>query len=313
MKTTSVGDRALIDNHLPGVRASRRGLPGSRLLYAVLIAPSALLLVVVNAYPLIYGVQQSLRNGNLLVAGEWVGILNYWLVLESSAFWKATGFTLIFTLVGVFGSWIVGLLLALALRSRLPASNTFKMLLLLPWVVPIVVSSTAWNWLVATPLSPLPAFWQFMGWGVPLFLADPVLAAIMVCVFKVWVSFPFMMLMMSSALSSVETSVYEASAIDGATSFQQFYLVTLPLIARPVYISWILMTIFCVNDFPTIYLLTGGGPVDATTTLIILAYQTVFQSFKTGPGVAIAFLMTISLVLISLVLFRQIQKSGAHE
>ena len=81
------------------------------------------------------------------------------------------------------------------------------------------------------------------------------------------------------------------------------------MIARFIYISWILMTIFCVNDFPTIFLLTGGGPVNSTQTLVVLAYTTVFQNFQTGPGVAIAFLMTIVLVAVSVTLFRQIRKA----
>ena len=72
------------------------------------------------------------------------------------------------------------------------------------------------------------------------------------------------------------------------------------------------MTIFCVNDFPTIYLLTGGGPVDATTSLTVLAYRTVFQDFQLGPGVAIAFMMTLALVLVSVVLYRQIRKSSVE-
>jgi len=131
-------------------------------------------------------------------------------------------------------------------------------------------------------------------------------------IFKVWVSFPFMMMMTSAALASVDTTVYEAANMDGATRFQQFTQITLPLIARSTYISWILMTIFCVNDFPTIYLLTGGGPVDATTSLVVLAYRTVFQDFATGPGIAIAFLMTITLVIISVILYRQIRKSSVE-
>lgn len=296
-----------------GDRVPKRRSSGARLLFLVLVAPSALLLIIINGYPLLYAGSQSLHDGSLLSVGEFVGLQNYMSVLGSATFWRAATFTLIFTAVGVFGSWIVGMALALTIRQRVPGSGIFKVLLLLPWVVPVVVSSTAWNYLVATPDSPIPMLWMWLGFGMPLFLADPTLAAVTVSVFKVWVSFPFMMLMMSSALTSVDESVYEASAIDGATPFQQLMLVTLPLIARPIYISWILMTIFCVNDFPTIYLLTGGGPVDATTTLIVLAYQTVFQSFKTGPGVAIAFLMTITLVFVSLILFRQIQKSGIAE
>ncbi len=81
------------------------------------------------------------------------------------------------------------------------------------------------------------------------------------------------------------------------------------MISRSTYISWILMTIFCVNDFPTIFLLTGGGPVDATTSLVVLSYRTVFQNFQVGPGVAIAFLMTASLVVVSVALYRQIRKA----
>jgi multiple sugar transport system permease protein len=294
-------------------RASGRRSARGGLVLLLLVAPSIIVLLLINGYPLVYAAVQSVHSGNLLATGNLVGFKNYATVLTSGPFWRATEFTLIFTLVGVFGSWIIGMALALALQTRIPGGGLIKVLLLLPWVVPIVVSSTAWNWLVATPDSPLPAIARALGMGTPLFLADPTLAQVTVCVFKVWVSFPFMMLMMSAALSSVDESVYEASALDGATRRQQLVFITLPLIARSIYISWILMTIFCVNDFPTIYLLTGGGPVSATTTLIVLAFQTVFQSFRTGPGTAIAFLMTGTLVLISLALFRLIQKSAVEQ
>jgi multiple sugar transport system permease protein len=229
-------------------------------------------------------------------------------MVQTPAFWHAAGFTVVFTLVGVFGSWAIGLGLALLLRTRIPAGGVFKVLLLLPWVVPVVVSATSWNWLVATPQSPLPVLAQALGLGNVLFLADPTLAQVTVCVFKVWISFPFMMMMMSSALASVDVNVYEASKVDGATAFQTFGRITLPMISRSTYISWILMTIFCVNDFPSIFLLTGGGPVNSTQTLVVLAYSTVFQNFQTGPGVAIAFMMTIVLVIIATVLYRQIRK-----
>ena len=278
----------------------------------LLVLPSLFLLVLINLYPFIYAFFQSLHDGSLIATGPFVGLENYKDVLTSSAFWKAAWFTLIFTIVGVFGSWLVGLGLALLLRTKIPGRGTFKVLLMLPWVVPIVVSSTAWNYLLATPQSPVPALLNAIGIDSPLFLADPTWAKITVCIFKVWVSFPFMMLMTSAALASVDNMVYEAARMDGASSWQQFRLITLPIIARSTYISWILMTIFCVNDFPTIYLLTGGGPVDATTSLVVLSYRTVFQNFQTGPGVAIAFLMTITLVIVSVVLFRQIKKAATQ-
>lgn len=287
----------------------RRGNPAA-LTLLVLVLPSVILLLLINAYPLIYAASQSLHNGSLIDSGPWAGLSNYRDVLSSPAFWSAARFTVLFTAVGVFGSWAIGLGLALLLRTKVPGRGTFKVLLLLPWVVPVVVSSTAWNWLVATPQSWLPQLSEALGFGSPLFLADPTFAKITVCVFKVWVSFPFMMLMSSAALSSIDESVYEACRMDGANKWQQLTQVTLPIIARPTYISWILMTIFCVNDFPTIYLLTGGGPVDATTSLVVLSYRTVFQNFQVGPGVSIAFLMTAVLVLVSVLLYRQIRKAA---
>jgi multiple sugar transport system permease protein len=292
----------------PVPAGSRRGLSRGALTMIILVAPSVIVLLLINAYPLVIAALQSVRNGILIVTGEFVGLANYVDVLTSPRFWKAALFTLIFTIVGVFGSWLVGMGLALLLRTKIPGNTLFKVLLMLPWIVPIVVSATAWNWLVATPTSPIPALAAKLGFGELYFLADPTLAAITVCIFKVWVSFPFMMLMTSAALASVDGTVYEAAGIDGATRWQQFTQITLPMISRSTYISWILMTIFCVNDFPTIYLLTGGGPVDATTSLVVLAYRTVFQDLQTGPGVAIAFMMTLVLVVVSTVLYRQIRK-----
>ena len=260
----------------------------------LLVLPSIVLLLLIHLFPLVKAFIQSLHQGTLVDQGTFVGFQNYIDNLTSPTFWKAARFTVVFTIVGVFGSWAVGLALALLLRTRIPGGGIFKVLLLLPWVVPIVVSSTAINWLVATSSSPIPRLFVKLGLPEPLFLANPTWAAILVCVFKVWISFPFMMMMSSAALASVDESVYEAARMDGATGVQQLRWITLPMIARSTYISWILMTIFCVNDFPTIFLLTGGGPIDATNSLVVLAYRTVFQNQQVGPGVSIAFMMTWS-------------------
>lgn len=292
----------------PPVRTGRLSM--NKFVLLLMALPSLLVILLINVYPLLYAANQSVRQGSLIDAGPLVGSDNFTDVLTDKMFWEAAGFTLVFTLVGVFGSWVVGFAIALALRTKIPAAGVFKVLLLLPWVIPVVSSAMAWNWLIATPTSPIPLMFEALGLGHPLFLADPSLAMVTVCVFKVWISFPFMMLMMSSALAGVDESVYEAGRMDGASRWQQLTQLTLPMIARPIYISWILMTIFCVNDFTTVYLLTGGGPVGATNTLLVLAYRTVFQDMRTGPGVAIAFLMTFVLVVISVFLYRQIRKSS---
>jgi multiple sugar transport system permease protein len=275
--------------------------------------PSLILLLLLNVFPVVYAILQSLQNGTpstLPWDAPFIGLGNYTGVVADPQFRASTIFTLIFTISGVFGSWLIGLGLALLLRTKIPGNTVFKVLLLLPWIVPVVVSSTAWNWLVATPQSPIPVILGLFGAGNVNFLGDPVLAQVVVCIFKVWISFPFMLMMMSSALASVDTNVYEAAKMDGATNWQTFTGVTLPMISRSTYISWVLMTIFCVNDFPTIFLLTQGGPQNATTSLVVLAYQYAFQNFQTGPATAVAFIMTVVLVLVSVGLYQQIKKAN---
>jgi multiple sugar transport system permease protein len=279
-----------------------------RLTLTSLVMPSVLVLLLINIYPMGYALLQSVHNGSLIRAGSFVGIDNYVNSLGSPAFQQAILFTLIFTVSGVVGSWLAGLGLALLLNTHLPGENVFRVLLLLPWIVPVVVSTTAWNWLLATPQSVIPTIARTLGLGELQFLASPTLAAIVVCAFKIWVSFPFMMLMSSSALSSIDKAVFEAAEVDGASSFQRLVHITLPLISPTTFVSWILMTIFCINDFGSIFLLTGGGPLNATTTLTVLAYNRVFRDFQVGQGVAIALMMTVVLAVVSGVLYSRIQK-----
>lgn len=282
---------------------------GRALTMTALAAPALFLMVVVNAYPVLYAAQQSLHDGSLIAQGPFVGLENYGTVLTDASFWKAVRFTIVFTLCGVLGSWLVGYALALAFRQPFRGRSVLKVAFLLPWIVPVVVTSMSWNWLVATASSPIPRAFSALGLPDVLFLADPTMAVIMVCLFKIWISFPFMFLMMSAALEGIDDTVYEAATVDGAGRVGSLLHITLPLTAKSTYISWVLMSMFTINDFPTIYLLTGGGPVDSTTSLVVLAYRSVFQSFQPGYGVAVAFVMTAALIGISLALFRSIRKA----
>lgn len=283
---------------------------GRNFTMATLALPSLVFMVMINAYPVIFAFVQSVHGGSLVNPGIFVGADNFAAVLVDPLFWQAARFTIIFTLCGVFGSWAVGLALALLLRLDFPGRGIFKILLLLPWIVPIVVTSMSWNWLLATRDSLLPNLARALGFGNVMFLGNPTLAAITVCVFKVWISYPFMMMMASAALETVDGSLYEASTIDGAGRWERFVHITLPVTMRSTYISWILMAMFCANDFPTIWLLTHGGPLNATTSLVVLAYRTVFFDFLPGYGIAIAFCMTAALIVLSGLLLRQIRKSA---
>src|SRR5689334_8674829 len=158
-----------------GPGTPRRGRPSTPLgraglTLAVFALPSLVLLVLLNVFPVGYAFLQSLQNGTpstLPTDAPFVGLQNYIDTFTSPQFapiaLQATIFTVIFTIVGVFGSWAVGLALALLLRTRIPGNAVFKVLLLLPWIVPVVVSSTAWNFLVATPQSPVPMLLNAVG------------------------------------------------------------------------------------------------------------------------------------------------------
>ncbi len=290
-------------------RRSNTALVRRRLTLTAFATPAVVLMILINAYPVIFAAAQSLHGGNLVATGPYVGLQNYIDALTDPLFWQAVRFTIIFTLAGVFGSWLVGFGLALLLRPKFPGRSMFRVLLLLPWVAPIVVTAMSWNWLTATQDSLFPQIARALGFGQVLFLANPTLAIITVCIFKIWISYPFTMMMATSALEGIDGSVYEAATMDGSSRWARLRYITLPLTARSTYITWVLMAIFCVNDFATIFLLTGGGPVNATTSLVILAYQSVFKDFLPGYGVAVAFLTTVVLIVISLLLFRRIRGS----
>ncbi|MGV0876246.1 sugar ABC transporter permease [Martelella sp. FLE1502] len=281
-----------------------------RLTMAGLALPSILLMALVNGYPVVVAAVQSVHDGGLLKLGDFVGAENYIRVFRDPLFWKSLRFTVLFAICGVFGSWVVGFGLALFLKTRFPGSAIFRVLLLLPWIVPIVVTAMGWNWLVATRNSIMPQLAEALGFGPVMFLADPTMAVITVCVFKIWISYPFMMMMAAGALETVDQSAIEAARVDGAGSWNLLVHMILPMTARSTYISWILMTMFSVNDFPTIFLLTGGGPVNATSSLVVMAYRTVFQDFQPGYGIAITFVITTVLAVLSLCLFNLIRKSS---
>jgi multiple sugar transport system permease protein len=274
------------------------------------IAPAAIILLGINVLPLLYAISQSLHNGSLITTGNYVGIANYRTVLASGTFWLAVRFSAIFAVAGVAGSYVLGLALALMLRN-IPGGAIFRVLLLLPWVTPVVVSMTSWDWLVGTPSGPVGSMLRLIGLGQVSFFATPSAAILTVCAIKVWATFPFAMVVLGAGLQGIDPALLEAAALDGAGAWQRFRSITFPLLRNASIVACILMAIFCVNDFPTIWLLTGGGPLGATRSLIVYAYQLVFNDLRTGRGVVVAMLMAGMATLFSFLLFTAIRPTAA--
>jgi len=272
--------------------------------YALLL-PSIVLIGLINVYPFVLGFVYSLQDGTLLSTGDFVGLKNYADLLRDPDFQHALLFSAVFAFFGVFGSWLVGLALALLLNEDVPGRGVFRIALLLPWILPSIVSIVSWRWMIGDQNGIVN---QVLG----VFGIDPIYplgsgtgATVAVIVVKIWRSFPFMLLSLLAALQTINAEVVEAAAVDGAGRWQSFRYITLPHLIPVSIVLWILMTIWSVNDFETPYLLTQGGPSHATENLSVLAYRLTFNLSELGPGAAVSFFAMVVLMLLAISLLRR--------
>lgn len=270
----------------------------------LLLVPSIVLIIVVELYPFLTGLIYSLQNGSLLASGSFVGLENYLSTFTDPEFLHALTFSAIFAFFSVIGSYLLGLGLALLLIKNFPLRGLFRVLLIIPWILSAIVTIVSWRWMIQDQHGVVNVLLSWFHIGPVFFLANPNWAVVSVIVIKIWRSYPFMMISLIAALQTIDSSLYEAASIDGANRWAAFRHVTIPGIRNISIILWILMTIWSVNDFETPWLLTQGGPSNATENLIILAYKDTFARNTVGAGAAVAFTSLIILMILALVLMR---------
>ena len=290
------------------LRGGRRGRWSGKALPYLMLLPSILIISIIILYPFATGVIYSLREGSLLQLEDWVGLGNYTSLLGNSDFHHALRFSAIFAVTSVIASYSLGLGLALLLNQEMPGRGFFRVALLLPWIIPSIVSVASWRWMIADQNGIVNQALDLVGVGPIYFLSSEGWAMFSVIMIKVWRSFPFMMVSCLAALQSIDQSVYEAAKIDGASRWQTFRDITMPQIMGISVVMWILMTIWSVNDFETPWLLTQGGPSNATENLIVLAYKYTFTRSDVGLGSAIAVVSMLILMILALVMLRQQDK-----
>lgn len=271
----------------------------------LLLLPSAVLITLINIYPFATGFYYSLQDGTLLQSGAFVGLANFIQLFTMPDFLHALWFSALFALFSVFGSWLLGLVLALLLNQEIPARGFFRVALLLPWIIPSIVSIVSWRWLISDQTGLVNVMLGALGIKPIYFLSTGSLATFSVIVVKIWRSFPFMLLSLLAALQTINRESYEAASIDGAGSWQSFRFITMPQLMPISVVLWILMTIWSVNDFETPWLLTQGGPSHATENLSVLAYRYTFNLNNVGIGAAIAFFTMLVLTIFAIVLLRR--------
>ncbi len=255
--------------------------------------PAAALLLLFLAYPLGLGVWLGFTDEKIGRPGIFIGIENYRYLWSDSVFWLSVFNTLLYTIVASALKFGLGLWLALLLNERLPFKAFFRAIVLLPWVVPTVLSAIAFWWIYDAQFSILSWVLMQFGWiDAPInFLGDPNNARASVIAANVWRGIPFVAITLLAGLQTIPPSLYEAATLDGATSWQRFRYVTLPMLTPIIAIVMTFSVLFTFTDFQLIYVLTRGGPVNATHLMATLSFQRGISGGNLGEGAAIAVAM----------------------
>jgi multiple sugar transport system permease protein len=272
--------------------------------------PAAVLLLLFLAYPLGLGVWLGFTDERIGRPGIFIGIDNYRFLWTDSVFWLSVFNTLLYTIVASVLKFGLGLWLALILNEKLPWKSFFRAIVLLPWVVPTVLSALAFWWIFDSQFSILS--WVLMQWGLidaPInFLGEPWNARWSVIAANVWRGVPFVAISLLAGLQTIPQSLNEAAALDGATSWQRFRRVTLPLLTPIIAVVMTFSVLFTFTDFQLIYVLTRGGPVNATHLMATLSFQRAIPGGQLGEGAAIAVAMVPFLLAAILFSFFGLQR-----
>ena len=252
--------------------------------------PAAAFLILFLAYPLFLGVWMSFTDARIGRDGVFVGVENYEWLWSDSVFWLSVFNTLLYTIVASAIKFAVGLYLALLLNRHMPFKAMIRAAVLVPFIVPTVLSAIAFWWIYDSQFSIIS--WSLIKMGLLdhniNFLGDANMARGSVIFANIWRGVPFVAITLLAGLQTVSPSLYEAAVLDGATSWQRFRFITYPLLTPIIAVVMTFSVLFTFTDFQLIWALTRGGPVNATHLMATLSYQRGILSGRLGEGAAIA-------------------------
>ncbi len=256
----------------------------------VFMLPAGVLLLLFLTYPLGLGVWLGFTDAKIGRPGEFVGLENYAFLWGDSVTRLALFNTLFYTIVASVLKFVLGLWLALLLNRHLPFKTVLRAIVLLPWIVPTALSAIAFWWIYDSQFSVVSWVLQRLGLidRYVDFLGDPWNARWSTIVANVWRGIPFVAISLLAGLQTISPSLYEAAAIDGATAWQRFRHVTLPLLTPIIAVVMTFSVLFTFTDFQLIYVLTRGGPLNATHLVATLSFQRAISGGAMGEGAALA-------------------------
>jgi multiple sugar transport system permease protein len=273
------------------------------------MAPAAAILILFLAFPLGKGVWLSFTDAKIGRSGVFIGLENYeWLGLpwwqdSDGVFWLSVFNTLVYTSVASIVKFAVGLYLAILLNQNLPFKAAIRSIVLIPFVVPTVLSAIAFWWIFDSQFSIIS--WSLRHLGIIdyniNFLGDPNNARASLIFANIWRGVPFIAITLLAGLQTVAPSLYEAATLDGATKWQNFRYVTFPLLTPIIAVVMTFSVLFTFTDFQLIWAMTRGGPVNSTHLMATLSYQRAILAGNLGEGAAIATAMVPFLLIAILV------------
>lgn len=260
------------------------------------IGLAILYLALFAGIPLVRGIHLSFTDTRLLQPndGDFVGLANYAELLTSSAMFRSILTTLLYTFFTVAGALFFGTVAALVLNRAFPGRLLARAIIVMPWAVPTVAVALVFQWIYNDSTGVANQGLRALGIGEVGWLTDPDYGLLSVLLATVWKVTPFVMLIVLAALQQVPDELYEATKVDGADGLSTFRLVVLPYLMPTLKIAGLLMTIWSLRRFEIVWLLTGGGPVDATNTIVVNLYRQAFENSQLGLAAAVG---VIGLVL----------------
>jgi len=287
------------DTHTSRTRKRRNWTP------YFFMAPAVAYLAVFMLVPLARGIQLSFTKTALVNpgGGKFIGVENYATVMSSGQFWNSLMATILYTTGTVVFSLLIGTILAVLINRPFRGRAVLRAVLTFPYAVPTVAVALIFIWIFNQSSGVLNSTIGALGIGQVGWLTDPAFGMFSVTLTTVWKVFPFVMLVVLAALQSVPEELFEATRIDGADGISTFRAIVLPHILPTLRIVALLMTIWSIRRFEIIYLLTGGGPVESTNTLVINIYREAFSNQNLGIAATIGVLGLVLSLLVTTVFF----------
>jgi multiple sugar transport system permease protein len=276
-----------------GSSALARALDNRAVLGTLFMLPAAALLLLILTYPHGLGTWLGFTDTKIGRAGEWIGLDNYAFLWGDAVTRLALFNTIFYTTIASVIKFALGLYLALLLNKHLPFKAFFRAVVLLPFIVPTALSALAFWWIYDSQFSVIS--WVLMKIGLIDryidFLGDPWNARFATIAANIWRGVPFVAITLLAGLQTISPSYYEAASLDGASPWQQFRHVTLPLLTPIIAVVMTFSVLFTFTDFQLIYVLTRGGPLNATHLMATLSFQRAIPGGNLGEGAALAMAM----------------------